>query len=298
MSGDPATIATLYHEKFATGIELLSQQMPAITKGIVREESMVGERQFFDQVGKVKLQPKVGTAVDIQRTPVTTGRRSVTALTNDGREFLDEVDRLTVLNDPRNAYTEAFVAAGNRFRDKTVIDAMLGNAFTGKAGATSVALPAGQKIADGGTGFTYAKLRQAVRMLKQANALRQEDRIHCLWGSRQEEALIDANEVKSFDFNNRKVLVEGELNQFYSVNFHRIEDDEDNAAGRILPKSGTVRSCIIWIERLVLAATRIPVKGEVDWLPERKSWQVYGVASLGATRMEEVGVVQLDVQEP
>jgi hypothetical protein len=45
--------------------------------------------------------------------------------------------------------------------DKEIIRAALQPAMTGREGTTAVALPAAQKIANGSTGLTLTKLRQA-----------------------------------------------------------------------------------------------------------------------------------------
>lgn len=282
-------------ESYSRGINLLSQQLSEKIRGAVMEESMSGKRGFFDQVGTVKMQPKVGRAVDIPTVNTPHARRSITALDRHIRDFVDEYDKLKILNDPTNAYSMAFAAAAAREVDKIVIDAALGTAYTGEEGTTAVPLPTAQKIAAGGTGFTLAKLMQAVRMVKGANGVNPGDSIHVAWTAKQEEAFINTTEVKSSDFNNTKVMVEGAMTSFYGTNFHRIEDV--SSTERMLPLVTTTRSCILWVKSgMKLGVWKNPY-GRVDYLPERDSWQVMAGLSAGATRMEEVKVVQIDVVE-
>jgi len=288
-------IPTFNYSAYSAGVHQLSQQMTQMTRDTVIEEAMSGKRVYFDQVGAVRMQPKLGRAVDIPVVNTPHARRSVTARDFHIRDFVDEFDKLKVLNDPTNAYTTAFAAAAARETDRVLVEAALGPAFVGEEGATVVTLPAGQAIAAGGAGFTLDKLRQGVRLLKAANAVMPGDSIHVFWTARQEEEFINTTEVKSSDFNSQKVMVEGALAYFYGCHFHRIEDV--GAGERILPKSGSTRSCVAWVKSGLRLGTWKAAHGRVDYLPERDSWQVMAGLSVGATRMEESKVVQIDVLE-
>lgn len=288
-------IPSFNYSAYSEGVEQLAQQMTQMTRDTVIEEGMSGKRVFFDQVGAVRMQPKLGRAVDIPVVNTPHARRSVTAKDFYIRDFVDEFDRLAVLNDPTNAYTSAFAAAAARETDRVLVEAALGTAFVGEEGATAVTLPGGQQIAAGGAGFTLDKLRKTVRVLKAANAVMPGDTIHVFWTAAQEEEFINTNEVKSSDFNSQKVMVDGALSYFYGCHFHRIEDVSANE--RILPKSGSTRSCVAWVRSGMRLGTWKKAHGRVDYLPERDSWQVMAGLSVGATRMEESKVVKIDVTE-
>lgn len=288
-------IATFNYSSYSQGVETLAQQLSQMTRDTVIEEEMSGKRVFFDQVGAVRMQPKLGRAVDVPVVNTPHARRSVTARDFYIRDFVDEFDRLKVLNDPTNAYSQAFAAAAAREIDKVLVEAALGPAYTGEEGASLVTLPSSQIVAVGASGFTLDKLRQGVRLLKAANAVLPGDQVHVFWTARQEEEFINTTEVKSSDFNNQKVMVDGALSFFYGCHFHRIEDV--SASERILPKSGTTRSCVAWVKSGMRLGTWKKAHGRVDYLPERDSWQVMAGLSVGATRMEEAKVVQIDVVE-
>lgn len=288
-------INTFNYESYSRGINLLAQQLMRETMGTLRDEPLTGKRGFFDQVGRVRMQQKTGRAVDIPIVHTPHARRSVVAKDFYIRDFIDEFDKLKILNEPTNAYSQTFAAAAAREVDKVVVDAALGTAFTGEEGTTSVVLPSAQKIAAGSTGFTLAKLREAVQKIKTANALMPTDSLHVFWTAKQEEEFINTTEVKSSDFNNQKVLVDGAMRGFYGCNFHRLEDV--SSSERILPKSGTTRSCVLWVSSGMLLGTWKAPYGRVAFIDERESFQVMAGLSVGATRMEEVKVVQIDVVE-
>lgn len=46
-----AQISTAFSQQFSANVQLLSQQMGSILRGGVNEESVTGEKAFFDQVG-------------------------------------------------------------------------------------------------------------------------------------------------------------------------------------------------------------------------------------------------------
>lgn len=295
-------ITTFNYETYSSGVAALAQQMMAATKGAMIEEGLTGKRAFYDQAGVSRLHQKTGRAVDIPIAEVPLARRSVAAKSYYGRDFIDEFDKLKILNDPTNAYSQSYAAAMQRLLDKVAIEAALGTAYVGEEGTTPVALPSAQKIAAASTGFTIDKLRKAVRILKQRSAVMPNDEIHVFWTARQEEEFINTSEVKSSDFNNQKVMVDGALSQFYGCRFHRIEDiyyagSTDATAERILPLTSTTRSCVAWVKSGMRFGTWKAPSGRVDWLPERDAWQVSARLSVGATRMEEVKVVQIDVVE-
>ena len=269
--------------------------MSALTLSTVDTEGMSGKRVFFDQVGAVRMQPKVGRAVDIPVVNTPHARRSVTAKDFYIRDFIDEFDKLKILNDPTNSYTVSFSAAAARECDKVLIDAALGTAYTGEEGTTSVALPSAQKIAAGSTGFTLTKLKNAVKKLKTANAMMPGDSVHVFWTAYQEHEFMDSSEVKSFDFNTQKVLSKGSVEDFFGVQFHRIEDV--STSERILPLVSTTRSCVMWLKSGMKFGTWKAPYGRVAWLDERESYQVMAGMSVGATRMQEVKVVQIDCVE-
>lgn len=288
-------IPTFNYQSYSQGIEMLVQQMSRETRGAVMEESMSSERVFFDQIGAVAAVEKTGRAQDVAVVNTPHARRSCTATDYAFRDFVDSFDKLKILNDPTNAYSQAFSAANARKVDQIVMSAALGTAYTGKEGTTAVPLPSAQKIAAATSGFTLAKLQTAVQRIKSANALMPGDSLHVAWTAKQELQFINTDEVKSFDFNNQKVMVDGRLTYFYGCYFHRMEDDD--ASGEILPLESTTRSCVLWAKSGLKLGTWKAPYGSVDWLPEKQTWQVLAGMSVGATRMQEKKVIQIDVVE-
>jgi hypothetical protein len=65
-----------------------------------------------------------------------------------------------------------------------------------------------------------------------------------------------------------------------------------------LPKTSTVRSCIIWQRDGMCLGEATSPKIRTDELPDFSyAWQVYMSLHIGAVRLEEARVVQVDIVE-
>ena len=288
-------ITTAFRQEYKSGIEMLVQQMSSQMRTAVREESISGKRAFFDQIGAVAASEATERHADTQYVNTPHKRRSVSAKTYRVADLVDVPDLIRTLNDPTNAYSQAFAAALNRAIDREVAAAALGTAYTGETGTGTVALPAGQKIAAGGAGFTLAKLRDAMKRFKAANAIMPGDDLYVAWTSAQEDEFMDTSEVKSVDYNTQKVLVSGGIEGFYGFRFIRLEDAAD---GALLPKSGSTRSCFAWARSGLLLGLGQDITARIDPIPAKNyAVQVYASMDIGATRMQEEKVVQIDCQE-
>lgn len=288
-------ITTAFRQEYKSGIEMLVQQMSSKMRGAVREETISSKRAFFDQIGAVAATEATERHGDTQYVDTPHKRRSVSAKTYRVADLVDVPDLIRTLNDPTNAYSEAFAAALNRGIDREIAVAAIGTAYTGETGTASVTLPASQKIAVGGAGFTLAKLRSVMKKFKAANAISPVDELFVAWTSAQEDEFMDTTEVKSVDYNAQRVLVSGGIDGFYGFKFIRLEDAAD---GVLLPKAGTTRSCFAWCKSGLLLGLGQDVTAKIDPLPSKNyAVQVYASMDIGATRMQEEKVVQIDCLE-
>lgn len=297
-------ITTAMIDTYNEGIEMLAQQMQSKLIDRVRVESEPGERNSFDQIGAVRARKRTTRHGDTEYINTPHRRRWVTTDPYDVADLLDEPDMVRVLNNPGGEMGKAFLAGLNRERDFEIIAASRRTAFTGKKGETQVAFPSGQVIAHGGTGFTLAKVATAMKMFKQANAVEDDPDLTIAWTAAQEEEFLDTTEVKSHDFNTQRVLIKGAMgmdDEFYGFHYVRLEDwqDENGDTVQILPKTGTVRSCMAWIRNGILLNQPVAPNVRVIQLGSKKfSWQWFGTGDFGATRMQENHVIEIEAQEP
>ena len=281
-------ISTAFVQQFSSNVQLLSQQRGSLLRGAVSEESVTGEKAFFDQVGAAAAVKRTSRHGDTPLVETPHSRRMVTMESYEWADLIDDADKVRLLIDPTSTYALAAAAAMGRAMDDAIIEAAIGTAKTGKAGASSTTMLAGHQIANGGTDLTLAKLIQTKKILDLASVDPSITR-HIAVGPDQVEALLNSTTVTSSDFNTVKALVQGEINTFLGFTFH---------VTNRLSKSGNIRSCFAWAEDGVKLAVGKDVQARIDERADKSySTQVYYCATFGSTRMEEEKVVQIDCDE-
>ena len=157
-------------------------------------------------------------------------------------------------------------------------------------------MPAGQKIAEGGTGLTLAKLLQAKEILDAAEVDDGNDQMADGQGNtkatrvlavstKQITNLLGTTEIKSVDYNNVKALAQGEVDTFLGFQFVRTE---------LIAKVGTTRFCTAWSRGCIAIGIGKDIVSNIDTLPSKNySVQVYARESIAATRVEDEGVVEI-----
>lgn len=292
-------VETHFVNQYNANIQLLSQQPHSRLEGCVRRETQQGEFQFFDQIGAVEMTELTGRHVDTALSNTPHARRRVGLTPFTFADMIDWKDRAQLLTDPQSPYAVNAVMSAGRKKDQIILAAALGDAYTDKTGSTTVALPASQQIAvdfDGGAGgtplgLTVLKLRRAKMILDQneAGALGNNKRfLACT--AEQIDNLLGTTEVTSSDYNNVKALVNGDVDTFMGFKFIRLE---------LVANTTTTRHCVAWIENGILMSTAEEIDVKVDRRPDKNyGVQVYVKQMLGATRMEEAKVVQIDCNEP
>ena len=283
-----AQITTAFSQQFSTNVQLLSQQRGSILRGGVSEESVTGEKAFFDQVGAAAAVKRTSRHGDTPVVETPHSRRMVTMDSYEWADLIDDADKVKMLIDPTSTYAQAAAAAMGRAMDDAIITAATGTAKTGKSGSTSTSMLSANQIANGSADLTVAKLIQAKKILDNGSVDPSIPR-HIAVGPDQIEALLNTTSVTSSDFNTVKALVQGEVNTFMGFTFHM---------STRLGKSGNIRTCFAWAEDGIKLAVGKDVMSRIDERSDKSySTQVYYCATFGATRMEEAKVVQIDCDE-
>jgi len=277
-------IETAFVKQYASTLSHLVQQKGSRLRATVRVEPLVGREGFFDQIGATEAQKR--TTRHGQSPVVSTphGRRRVAGEDFEWGDLIDNQDRVRMLIDPASSYLQSAMFALGRSVDDVLIKAASGTAFTGETGTTPVALPAGQKIAAGGTGLTVAKLRAAKKMLDKKEVDPEEPR-YFVCTAEQVDNMLGTTEATSSDYNSVKALVEGNIDTFLGFKFVRTER---------LTKSGNDRLCLAYAQSGLLLAINKDIQGQIAPRAD-KSFAMYAYACLtcGATRMEEEKVVEV-----
>lgn len=281
---------------------------PMAIRSSVRVRNITGKTDKWERLGGVELVQVTTRHQATPHTPMTHSARLAILSEFAGAEYLDQLDQVKMLIDPKSEYTRNLEMAWRRRVARTVVSALNGNAISvdNADARTNVALPASQVIANGGTGFTMAKWRQANRILDNAGA---EGQRTALLSAYAIEDLLADSTVTSSDYSQLNALKNGTIpqgSQFMGCSVVKIGDavPDDNAvltggtANPILPKAGNIRTCFIYQHDAVGLSIAKDVTVEVDRRSDLMNlWQVLVQGSLGCTRILDAGVVTIDIDE-
>ena len=231
----------------------------------------------------------VSRHADTPLSNVPHSRRRVTFQDFALGELIDDIDEVKMLIDPQSAYAQLFAYSKNRQIDDLIVTAFTGNSISVANDDTTsnVALPSAQQIANGGTGLTLAKLRQAKQILDTSD-VPDEDRYFVYSPIGLQQVLADS-QLTSTDYNSVRALERGGVENF--LGFRWIKSTR-------LTVASSIRTCIAWHKNGMGLGILLDKSVEVDKRPDKNnSTQVLLKLTAGAVRIEEALVVQLDIDE-
>lgn len=283
----PDAILTSFVKQFSGNVEYIVQQKGSRLRRAVRIETLRGEEGFFDQVGPAPDPVKiVSRHADTPLHDMPQARRRVTTYPYIYASLIDRQDEIRMLIDPKSAYAQNAAWTMGRAQDDAIIAAADATAYTGKDGTTGVALPTAQKVAWASGGMTIAKILAAKEILDAAEVDPDEPRFIALTASHVTD-LLNTTEIKDADYNTVKALAAGQLNTFCGFEFIRTQ--------RLLLNASSRTRVLAWVKSGILLAIGEDVKADIG--PRRdknNSTQVLYGMDIGATRMQETKVVQID----
>jgi hypothetical protein len=278
-------ITTAFVEQYKSNVFHLAQQKGSRLRDAVRTETVTGKSHFFERIGSVAAQKRTSRHSDTPRMDTPHSRRKVTMDDYDWADLIDNEDKVRMLISPQSEYAMAGAWAMGRAMDDAIIAAATGNAYGGVSGGTTVALPAGQKVAHGSAGLNLDKLIEAKEILD-GNDVDPDEARYLIATSKQMSDLLALEKVTSADYASIKALVQGEINTFLGFNFIRTErlglDGSSNRQVLAFTQSGlglAVGSDV---------STRISERADKNY-----ATQVFLSMTIGATRIEDEKVVEI-----
>jgi len=277
-------ITTAFVEQYKSNVFHLAQQKGSRLRGAVKSETVTGTSHYFERIGATAAQVRTTRHSNTPQIDTPHSRRKVTLADYDWADLIDQEDKVRMLISPQSEYAKAGAYAMGRAMDDAIIAAASGNAFGGVAGATSIALPAGQKIAVGTTSLTVAKLIAAKEILD-ASDVDPDETKYLVCSAKEITSLLGDDKVTSADYNSVKALVAGQIDSFMGFNFIRTE--------RIAASGGDNLALAFTQSAIGLAlgkdiATRISERDDKNY-----ATQVFLSMTIGATRVEDEKVVEI-----
>ena len=281
-------IDTALVKGFETGVIMVAQQQGSALRDTVRPETVAkGEEFAFDALGTSDP-----AELTVRHAPTPMGniqhtKRWVSPHIFARAEGIDKPDKLRTVNDFTNPYTRAIGMGFGREFDRQTIAAALATAKTGKTGSGTAAFPtATHRIVHGSAGLTLIKLNQAAKILR-VNSIPKPWTL-VVTGEQIEDVMNDST-ITSADYNTVRLLMQGEMDTFAGFRWRVTE---------LLTKVSTTRSCLAYGRDSMLLATQLEPESRIS---EREDLnyltQVYFRSMFGATRLDEVGVVEVQCTE-
>lgn len=299
MSGsfDPGLIP-LYTTQFSTNLELLLQQRGSLLRGRLREGMHTGKQASpINQVGALAMQAPAGRFAPLPNQQAAYDRRWVFPLERELPQLVDSFDELQTIVDPKSALVETAAAAVGRAWDDCIMSNATGTAKLGQdaASLTSEAFStANFQIAatfgSGSTasGLTVAKIIQAKKILRHYHNVLESDTPTLVIGSQQESDLFNQVQVVSTEFNDRPVLVDGQVKRFLGFDIVVSERVPETTVGTTRGVIAFVKSGLylgIWKDM----TNNIDIRSDLSGRP----WQVLTQAMYGVTRTQPGKVIQI-----
>jgi len=274
------------------------QEMGSVFRGIFDEVEVIGKRRKIDFLGSSETITKTGRNQAITYIDPAHTARWLSSKTDYWSALVDKEDILRVLADPKSKYMESGVMAINRHFDNVVIDAFNASVPTGEDADGSQAFLAANQIAAGSTGLTIAKLRQALRLLEQGGFVHQSgDMLFAVLTPKQKENLLATTEVGSQDFNSVRALVNGDVDTFMGFKFltSTLLDSGDGLGAGL----STDREVYCFSNRAMMVGIGRDMITDINEQTQLVShpFQVYLEHDIGAVRMQEELIVQIDCDE-
>ena len=284
------TIDIAFVQQYQATMRLLLQQKDSRLEGTtIPPVKMEGENLYWERLAATEAVALTARHADTPNIEPDHSRRMSTAAPYVWATLLDRQDASRMLVDPKGPYQESARMAMNRRKDRIILAALGGNAYSGKTGATAVALPAGQKVAHGSVGMTIAKLLNAKQLLDEAEA--PEERFFTC----PSESIIDllgTTEVTNQDYNTVRALVAGQIDSFLGFKFIRTELIYlENSSTTTTWYCYAFCKGAIGFGSLEDITVRLTERADKNY-----AWQAYCSMDIGASRIEDEMVIEVASQ--
>jgi hypothetical protein len=272
-------ITTAMVEQYRSNVLMLSQQKGSKLRGTVRTEMVTGKNAFFERIGSVDMVDATSRHDDTPQIDTPHSRRRVSLVTSRWADLIDKADTVRTLIDPQSPYAMNAAWSAGRKMDSVIVTALFGTAYAGEAGATTVALPSAQKIAAASAGLTIAKLIAAKEILEAADV--DMENVTCAINPAGLTDLLGTTQITSADYNSVKALVAGQIDTFMGFKFV------------VTNKMTALKAGVYAKNAVALAIGAEPVVRISERADKNYSTQVFVEMDIGATRVEDAGVVEI-----
>lgn len=270
-------------------LPLARQEGSKLFDRVYAKMDVVGKSFYQDQIGRWTMTPKGGSNIDTPKNDPNLSRTRLDILTYIDSRIFDRSLQLQEIADPTSEIVTCMKSAIGLQYDSLIINALLGNAYRGEAGGSTVPLSNTVAVdfeaSGSNTGLTVAKIAEAGRIMD-AGGVPSEDRTLVI-SAKGKQQLLGSTKATSSDYQNVKALVQGAIDTFYGFKVVTLEDN-------LLPVASDVTTCIAFQKTGLCLGTTEEMFMDVDIRKDLAySKQVFYEINAGAARLEEAKVVAI-----
>lgn len=261
-------------------------QASAQLRGAARMRTgVVGDTVKFPKVGKGQASVRV-PQTDV--VPINAAFSSVSVSLTDytAAEYSDIFNQQKVNFDERQELAQVVGNAIGRREDQILIDAL--NAASAGSTVAKTVVTSGSAAA---SNLNVGKIIAAKKALD-AKSVPTSDR-HFVIHANNLAGLLGDERAVSGDFQTLRALVSGDINTMMGFTFHVIGDRDEGG----LPLSSSDRTCFAFHRSALGCAVGIAPKTEINYIPEKTSFLVTAMLSMGSAAIDVDGIVDVVCDE-
>lgn len=270
-------------------LQVAQQKVSRLEPCVLVDSSITGMSKSINRLGQRTAQRRTVRHSDTPLNDQPHSTRYIDLSDWEDGDMLDDQDKIRMLADPQSEYVTAMTSALARAKDDQIIGAFGG---TARSTTGSIALPASQKIAVGGTGLTKAKILQARKLFRQ-NECDDEagEELFIAYHSTGLTDILADTTLVSADYNALQMLQTGTLaGKWAGFTWIPIER---------CPKVGTTRFTYAWAKSGVKLGIGANIMTGIGQDPGKAfNMRIYAKMSIGAVRIEEEKVVEIACLDP
>lgn len=261
-------------------------QASAQLRGAARMRTgVVGDTVKFPKVGKGQASVRV-PQTDVVPINAAFSSVSVTLTDYTAAEYSDIFNQQKVNFDERQELAQVVGNAIGRREDQILIDAL--NAASAGTTVAKTVVTAGSAAA---SNLNVGKIIAAKKALD-AKSVPTSDR-HFVIHANNLAGLLGDERAVSGDFQTLRALVSGDINTMMGFTFHVIGDRDEGG----LPLSSSDRTCFAFHRSALGCAVGIAPKTEINYIPEKTSFLVTAMLSMGSAAIDVDGIVDVVCDE-
>ena len=257
-------------------------QAAAVLRGAARMRTgVIGDTVKFPKVGKGQASIRV-PQTDVVPINAAFSQISVTLSDYVASEYSDIFNQQKVNFDERQELAQVVGNAIGRREDQILIDAL-----EAASAGTTVAKNVVNSGSAANSNLNVGKIIAAKKGLDAAN-VPPTDRHFVVHANNLAGLLSDERAISS-DFQTLQALVQGNINQMMGFTFHIVGDRDEGG----LPLSSSDRTCFAFHRSALGCAVGIAPKTEINYIPEKTSFLVTSMLSMGAAAIDVEGIVDV-----